>query len=62
MAGEKAGLQAAQKTGQCLLTQPVRRVGGKWLSHADEFDTWLRSFSKAGDELERIVKEVMQNF
>jgi hypothetical protein len=28
----------------------------------DELDTWLRSFSKAGDELERIVEEVMRNF
>jgi hypothetical protein len=41
---------------------PVRRVGGKWISHVDELDTWLRSFPKAGDELERIVEEVMRDF
>jgi len=41
---------------------PVQRVGGTWLSHVDDLDTWLRSFPKAGDELECIGEEVMRNF
>jgi excisionase family DNA binding protein len=38
---------------------PFRRVGRRWLVHSDDFDAWLRSFSKPGEQIAEIVEEVV---
>jgi hypothetical protein len=41
---------------------PARLVGGKWLIAQDDLDGWLRSFPRAGEDLDRLVDEVMEEF
>ena len=41
---------------------PARRVGGRWLIHQDDLDAWLRSFPRAGEDLDKLVNEVMEEF
>jgi hypothetical protein len=38
---------------------PARFVGGKWLIARDDFDAWVRSFPRAGEDVDQIVKEVL---
>jgi hypothetical protein len=38
---------------------PARRVSGKWLVSRQDLDTWLKSFPRAGEDADQIVKEVM---
>ena len=39
---------------------PVRLVGGKWLLAQADLDTWLRSFPRAGEDVDRLVDEVLE--
>ena len=41
---------------------PARLVGGKWLIAQDDLDGWLRSFPRAGEDLDKLVDEVMEEF
>lgn len=38
---------------------PARLVGGKWLVSRSDLDTWLRSFPRAGENIDRLVDEVI---
>lgn len=38
---------------------PVRQVGGKWLCHYRDLDAWIHSFPKAGEDVDRLVDEVI---
>ena len=39
---------------------PARLVGGKWLVCREDLDQWLRSFPRAGEDIDRLVEEVMR--
>ncbi len=38
---------------------PARLVGGKWLVCREDLDEWLRSFPRAGEDVDRMVSEVL---
>jgi hypothetical protein len=38
---------------------PVRLVGGKWLVRQHDLDAWLQGFPGPGEEIDRVVDEVM---
>jgi len=40
---------------------PARLVGGKWLIAQDDLDGWLRGFPRAGEDLDKLVNEVMED-
>jgi hypothetical protein len=39
---------------------PARLVGGKWLVARSDLEAWLRSFPKAGEQLDKIVDEILE--
>ena len=41
---------------------PARLVGGKWLIAREDFDAWARSFPRAGEDVDRLVNEVLEEF
>ena len=40
---------------------PARLVGGKWLISRSDFDEWARKFPKAGEDIDRVVNELMED-
>ena len=40
---------------------PVRRVGGKWIGRSDSLDQWAESFPLAGEDIDRVVDELMED-
>ena len=40
---------------------PARLVGGKWLVARDDFDAWIRTFPKAGEDIDQVVDEVRKD-
>jgi hypothetical protein len=38
---------------------PARLVGAKWLVCREDFDRWARSFPAAGEDMDKLVNEVM---
>ena len=38
---------------------PVRIVGGKWLTHPADLDTWIKSFPAGREDIDRLVDEVL---
>ena len=40
---------------------PARRVSGKWLVYRPDLDEWLRSFPRAGEDVDRMVDEVLND-
>jgi hypothetical protein len=41
---------------------PVRLVGGKWLLAQADLDTWVRSFPRAGEDVDRLVDAVFEEW
>jgi hypothetical protein len=39
---------------------PARLVGGKWLVSRSDMDNWLRSFPRAGEDLDQLVDELIE--
>jgi hypothetical protein len=39
---------------------PVRIVGGKWLVAQADLDVWLRSFPRAGEQIDQLVEDLLQ--
>ena len=39
---------------------PARFVGGKWLIARSDFDTWARSFPKAGERIDQLVDDILE--
>jgi hypothetical protein len=38
---------------------PAHLVGGKWLVRREDLDGWLQGFPRAGEDVDRLVDEVM---
>lgn len=41
---------------------PARLVRGKWLIARGDMDVWVRSFPRAGEDLDQIVEEIVTEF
>ena len=39
---------------------PGYLVGGKWLTHSDDLDQWIKSFPAGREDIDRIVDEVLE--
>jgi len=39
---------------------PARLVGGKWLVSRRDFDEWARTFPRAGEDLDKMVADLLQ--
>jgi Helix-turn-helix domain len=38
---------------------PVRIVGGKWLAHPADLDTWIKSFPAGKEDIDHMVNELI---